>query len=60
MNEYEMRDWLREAIGLMNDEDFEIMRIDTFEEAGVLSYNVGLVLKTVNEEEFQMKIVRSK
>lgn len=60
MNEYEVRDWLREAIGLMNEEDFEIMRVDTFEEAGVLSYNVGLVLKTVNGEEFQMKIVRSK
>jgi hypothetical protein len=44
----------------MNEEDFEIKRIDTFEEAGILTQNKGLVVKTVSGEEFQITIVRSR
>lgn len=60
MGESRFETWLREAINLMNEEDFEVQRMDTFEEAGILTSNKGLVIKTTSGEEFQITIVRSK
>lgn len=60
MNESGFETWLREAINLMNDEDPEVERISTFEEAGILTRNKGLVVKSIDGREFQITVVQSK
>lgn len=60
MNESGFETWLREAINLMNEEDPEIERMDTFEEAGILTRNKGLVARTIDGREFLITIVQSK
>jgi hypothetical protein len=60
MDERGLETWIREAINLMNEEEPEIARIDSFEDAGILTNNRGLVLKTYNGDVFQMTIVQSK
>jgi hypothetical protein len=60
MDERGLETWIREAINLMNEEEPEIARIDIFEDAGILTNNRGLVLKTYNGDVFQMTIVQSK
>jgi hypothetical protein len=60
MDEQGLETWIREAINLMNEEEPEIARIDSFEDAGILTNNRGLVLKTYNGDVFQMTIVQSK
>lgn len=63
MTEKEMEDYLAEAIDLRNDDhDHDLdrnIRILTYEEAGVLTTNRGLVLRTPEGDEFQVTIVRS-
>jgi hypothetical protein len=60
MKSKEFEAWLKEAIYLMNEEEPMINRVDTFEEASILSGNDGLVIKTEDGEEFQITIVKSK
>jgi hypothetical protein len=60
MDEQGLETWIREAINLMNEEEPEIARIDSFEDAGILTNNRGLVLKTHNGDVFQMTIVQSR
>jgi hypothetical protein len=60
MDEQGLETWIREAINLMNEEEPEIARIDSFEDAGILTNNRGLVLKTYNGDVFQMTIVQSR
>jgi hypothetical protein len=63
MTEKEMEDYLAEAIDLRNaDDDFDLernIRILTFEDAGIMTYNKGLVLRTPGGDEFQVTIVKS-
>jgi hypothetical protein len=64
MTEQEMQEWLAETIDMRNsDEDFDLVentRILTFEEAGLLTRNKGLVLRTPDGDEFQITIVKSR
>lgn len=61
MSETEMQNWLTEAIDLQceaNEEEPADVR--TFEEAGVLTMNKGLVVRLPDGSEFQLTIVRSR
>ena len=62
MNEQDFRDVLHEALIMYMDDEGEntISRVQTFEEAGVLTANTGLVIKTEDGSEFQLTIVQSK
>jgi len=59
MNEHEMEDLLANLLQ-NEDEAPEVRRVTTFEEAGILTYNRGLVVRTEDGSEFQITIVRSK
>ncbi|HOD84562.1 MAG TPA: hypothetical protein PKG77_24350 [Phycisphaerae bacterium] len=59
MNEHEMEDMLANLLQ-NEDEAPEVRRVETFEEAGILTYNRGLVVRTEDGSEFQLTIVRSK
>ena len=58
MNEYDVETMLYE---LLQDEEqaYEVDRVQTFEEAGVLTGNRGLVVRTEDGSEFQISIVQS-
>lgn len=61
MTEKQMQNWLIEAIyQLMEDQGGHSGEVLTFEEAGVMTKNAGLVVYFHNGCEFQLKIVRSK
>jgi len=64
MTEQEMENYLAEAIDLRNtDDDFDLernIRILTYEEAGIMTRNKGLVLRTPDGDEFQITIVKSR
>ena len=59
MNEIEMETMLYE---MLQDEDAgpEVRRVQTFEEAGVLTYNRGVVVHTTDGSTFQISIVKSR
>ena len=59
MNEYDVETMLYE---LLQDEDqaYEVDRVQTFEEAGVLTMNKGLVIRMKDHREFQVTIVQSR
>jgi hypothetical protein len=58
MDEEEFADYLTEALDAFAEEnEEEPPRIDTFEQAGLLTSNVGLVLR-YGDAEFQLTIVR--
>jgi hypothetical protein len=63
MTEQEMENHLAECIDLRNEEDdYDLernIRILTYEEAGVMTRNKGLVLRTPDGDEFQITIVKS-
>ena len=60
MNEDEMQDWLTEAIYLHRGEnEDEPAEVRTFEEAGVLTMNKGLVVRLPDGSKFQLTIVQS-
>ena len=42
------------------DDSFEISRVTTFENAGVMTYNKGLVITMPDGTEFQLTIVQSR
>ena len=62
-NEDTMQDALRELITEGYD-SYEIcwenMRVRTFAEAGLMTYNKGLVITTPDGSEFQLTIVQSR
>ena len=64
MTEEQMQEWLAETIDMRNsDEDYDLVentRILSFEEAGLLTRNKGLVLRTPEGDEFQITIVKSR
>ena len=73
MNEIELQDALKtllEELSYMDDDDFdrydlppelaEIERVSTFEEAGVLTCNRGVVVQTNDGAELQVTIVQSR
>ena len=59
MNEIEMETMLYE---MLQDEDAapEVRRVQTFEEAGVLTRNRGVVVRTADGSTFQISIVKSR
>ncbi len=73
MNETELQDTLRtllQELSYMDTDDLdhfdipcelaEIERIRTFDEAGVLTQDAGLVITTADGSEFQLTIVQSR
>ena len=59
--ERELAQWLEEAIMLVAcDREDEVLRIESFVEAGLLTANEGRVLSFPGGAEFQLTIVRSK
>ena len=59
-----MQEGLRELIAEAADDSFgigwEAARVRTFEEAGVMTYNRGLVISLPDGSEFQLTIVQSR
>jgi hypothetical protein len=41
-------------------EEFEVRTVRSFEEAGVLTMNAGIVIRLVNGQEFQLTVVQSR
>lgn len=61
MNERDFREVLHEILALGMDEDEgTISSVNTFREAGVITMNEGLVIRTEDGSEFQLTIVQSK
>ena len=56
MNEKDVEEIITE---LMADHD-QILRVQTFEAAGVLTTNNGLVIRTEDGSEFQITIIQSR
>lgn len=63
MTELEFEDNLQRALEQVCPDDpdcgWGIMHIETFEEAGLLTNNRGLVVKLNNGQRFQLKIVEA-
>ena len=59
-----LQDGLMELISEVADDSFgigwETARVRTFEEAGVMTYNKGLVISLPDGTEFQLTIVQSR
>ena len=71
LGEKGMEDWLKEAIQEFVDDDDDVMylgesevpvasRVDTFDDAGILTMNKGLLVELENGEEFQITIIQSR
>lgn len=61
--EEEFRDWLAETIfeaTYAPDLEADVLRVRSFQEAGLLTGNEGLVLSFREGPEFQLTIVRSR
>lgn len=58
--EHEFANYLIEVLDWSNNEDGMIKDVDTFESAGLLTNDEGLVIKFQNGKEFQVTIKRSK
>ena len=59
MNETEFETMLYELLQV-EEAAREIVRVQTFEEAGLLTRNRGVVVRTVNGSTFQITIVKSR
>lgn len=61
MTESEFQNWLLEKIAeaVTEDEIGDFNAAQTFQEAGVLTYNKGLVVRLEDGSEFQLQIVQS-
>jgi hypothetical protein len=59
MNEIEFETMLYE---MLQDEDAapEVARVQTFEEAGLLTNNRGVVVRTTDGREFQVNVIQSR
>ena len=61
MTERDFREILHEILALgMDKDEGAISSVNTFREAGVLTMNEGLVIRTEDGSEFQLTIVQSK
>jgi hypothetical protein len=60
MKEHELANYLIEVLEFASNEDGMIVDVDTFESAGLLTQNEGLVIKMKTGEVFQLKITKSK
>ena len=60
MSEHELANYLIEVLDWSNSEDNTIKDVDTFESAGLLTQNEGLVIKMKTGEVFQLTIKQSK
>jgi hypothetical protein len=60
--EEELRDWLAETIfeATYGDVETDILRVRSFQEAGLLTSDEGLVLSFREGPEFQLTILRSR
>lgn len=62
-NEETLQNALRDPMTQGYDEDemcWENLRINTFEEAGIMTYNKGLVIRLPDGTEYQLTIVQSR
>jgi len=60
ITEGDVQDAIRELLECDEEEVFpELERVNTYEEAGVLTTDAGLVLRTADGSEFQLTIVRA-
>ena len=59
MNEIEFETMLYELLQI-EEAAREIVRVQTFEEAGILTSNRGVVVRTANGSTFQITIVQSR
>ena len=64
VTEYTLQEGLMELISEAADDSFGIgwenARVRTFEQAGVMTYNKGLVISLPDGTEFQLTIVQSR
>jgi hypothetical protein len=60
MKEYELANYLIEVLDWASSEDGMVVGVDTFESAGLLTNNEGLVIKMKTGEVFQLTIKQSK
>ena len=60
MKEYELVNYLIEVLDWASSEDGMVVGVDTFESAGLMTNNEGLVIKMKTGEEFQLTVKRSK
>ena len=60
MNEREFLDWLHDAIVRSAGDDDMELRVRTYEDAGMLTYNKGLVVRCDDGAEFQLTLVQSR
>lgn len=66
MNEQQFQEELKDTLEMLDtfaeidEETITIDKISTFEEAGILTTNTGIVVKLSDNTEFQITIVRSK
>ena len=60
MNETKLVEYLTEVLEFASSEDGMIVVMDTFESAGLLTTNEGLVLKMKTGEVFQLTVKQSR
>ena len=62
MSEQQLEETLSEVIWFANDEEgiIDIEGIDSFDQAGILTMNKGLVLNMEDGSQFQLTIVKSR
>lgn len=60
MTEHEMQEWLAESIDMKTSDEDTSLEMSSFEEAGIMTTNTGLVIRTPEGDEFQVTIVKSR
>jgi hypothetical protein len=60
MTETKLAEYLMEVLDFASSEDGMVVGVDTFESAGLLTNNEGLVIKMKTGEVFQLTIKQSK
>jgi hypothetical protein len=60
LDDRDMESMLSEILECAETEDLEGCRVSTFDEAGLLTGNRGLVVRLADGEEFQLTIVQSR
>lgn len=60
MKEHELVNYLIEVLDWASSEDGMVVGVDTFESAGLLTTNEGLVLKMKTGEVFQLTVKQSR
>ena len=60
MKEHELANYLIEVLDWASSEDGMVVNVDTFESAGLLTNNEGLVIKMKTGEVFQLSIKQSR